>query len=221
MFCDSYGNISLRNLASLMLDVSIDQANILEENIDMTKYRWIVYQWDIDLISPIRNGYDIKITTLPTHMNKFYAYRDFFVEKDGKILARAKATLMLVDLAKMRPIKIPEDLEKAYGKEEAIYLVEKATYEKNLDYIKDLEIRKADLDSNFHVNNAVYFDLIKEITGIDDGDIKNINLVYRNEIRNKEFVRGFSQKFEKEIDFSLKSVEDGSIYCLGKIKTYV
>lgn len=154
-------------------------------------------------------------------MNKFYAYRDFFVEKDGKILARAKATLMLVDIAKMRPIKIPEDLEKAYGKEEAIYLVEKATYEKNLAYIKDLEIRKADLDGNFHVNNAVYFDLIKEITGIDDGDIKNINLVYRNEIRNKEFVRGFAQKFEKEIDFSLKSVEDGSIYCLGKIKTYV
>ena len=54
MFCDRYGYLTMRNLAALMFDVSFEQASFLEKNIDMEKFRWIAYSWEIDIKECVR-----------------------------------------------------------------------------------------------------------------------------------------------------------------------
>lgn len=216
MLCDRYGYLTMRNLAALMFDVSFEQASFVEEDIDMEKFRWIAYSWEIDIKECVRLDDEIEITTIPTHMNRFYAYRDFIVEKNGEILAKAKAVFLLMDIERLRPVKVLDDLVKAYGREEEVFTARDVKLEKDLDFIKDIQIRKADIDTNFHVNNAVYFDYIKELSDIFAKDIGYIKLVYRNEIRNKESVRALGKKSGDEFSFAL---EDGSskTYAYGKI----
>ncbi len=220
MFCDRYGYLTMRNLASLMFDVSFEQASSLEKDIDMEKFRWIAYSWEIDIKECVRLDDEIEITTIPTHMNRFYAYRDFIVEKNGEILAKAKAVFLLMDIERLRPVKILEDLVKAYGREEEVFTARDVKLEKDLDFIKDIQIRKADIDTNFHVNNAVYFDYIEELSEIFAKDIGYIKLVYRNEIRDKKSVRALGKKSKDEFSFAL---EDGfsKTYAYGKIRSDV
>lgn len=217
MFCDRYGYLTMRNLASLMFDVSFEQASFIEKDIDMAKFRWIAYSWEIDIKKHVKLDDKIEITTIPTHMNRFYAYRDFVVEKNGEILATAKAVFLLMDIERLRPVKILADLVKAYGREEEVFAPGNVKLEKDLDFIKDIQIRKADIDTNFHVNNAVYFDYISELSDIFAKDIGYIKLVYRNEIRNKESVRALGKKSGNEFSFAL---EEGpaKTYAYGKIR---
>ena len=217
MFCDRYGYLTMRNLAALMFDVSFEQASIVEKDIDMEKFRWIAYSWEIDIKEQVKLGDEIEITTIPTHMNRFYAYRDFVVEENGEILVVAKAVFLLMDIERLRPVKILDDLVKAYGKEEEVFAAKDVKLEKDLDFVGDIYIRKADIDTNFHVNNAVYFDYINELSDIFARDIGYIKLVYRNEIRNKESVRALGKKSGDEFFFAL---EDGSskTYAYGKIR---
>lgn len=217
MLCDRYGYLTMRNLAALMFDVSFEQASFLEKNIDMEKFRWIAYSWEIDIKECVRLDDEIEITTIPTHMNRFYAYRDFIVEKNGQTIIVAKAVFLLMDIERLRPVKILDDLVKAYGREEEVFTARDVKLEKDLDLIKDIYIRKADIDTNFHVNNAVYFDYIEELSDIFAKDIGYIKLVYRNEIRNKESVRALGKKSGDEFSFAL---EDGSskTYAYGKIR---
>ena len=217
MFCDRYGYLTMRNLAALMFDVSFEQASIVEKDIDMEKFRWIAYSWEIDIKEQVKLGDEIEITTIPTHMNRSYAYRDFVVEENGEILVVAKAVFLLMDIERLRPVKILDDLVKAYGREEEVFAAKDVKLEKDLDFVGDIYIRKADIDTNFHVNNAVYFDYINELSDIFAKDIGYIKLVYRNEIRNKESVRALGEKSGDEFFFAL---EDGSskTYAYGKIR---
>lgn len=221
MHCDPYSRITIRNLALFMLDTALDQEKIVEKDIDMRKFRWIIYKWDIEFLGEIKEGYDIEIQTKLTYTRKFYAYREFNVTKNGEILARARAVNMLIDIERLRPVKISEKLEKAYGTETISYKPPKIKYQEDLDSTGEIAIRLSDIDYNFHVNNAAYFDIIKEVTGIFDKDIQYINIVYRNEIRDKKVVLSKMKKNGKEIDFSLTDPKMEKTYCLGKIRTYV
>lgn len=221
MHCDPYSRITIRNLALFMLDTALDQEKIVEKDIDMRKFRWIIYKWDIEFLGEIKEDYDIEIVTKLTHTRKFYAYREFIVTKNGEILARASVVNMLIDIERLRPVKISEKLEKAYGTETISYKPPKIKYQEDLDRVGEIAIRLSDIDYNFHVNNAAYFDIIKEVSGVFDKDIQYINIVYRNEIRDKKVVLGKMKKNGKETDFSLTDPKIEKTYCLGKIRTYV
>ena len=64
VMCDKYGNLSIRNLVSLMGEVLICHSHILEKDIDMTRLRWIVYSWDIELEEKIKANDQIEVTSL-------------------------------------------------------------------------------------------------------------------------------------------------------------
>lgn len=217
MFADRYGDISIRNLAGLMFEVSYNQASIAEKEIDMNKLRWIVYSWDLDLFDTLKVADEVEVVTLSLDMKKFYAYRNFYVKRDGKLVAQAYVVFLLMDIERMRPVKTTEELLTAYGPEEAVYKPEKFSYTKEFDHSKIIATRHNDIDSNFHVNNAVYFDYVCDLCKIDSKDIRHFNIVYKNEIRNKnDFVAEFSE-YDNQIDFRLKSSVDDTIYTYGKV----
>ena len=214
---NSDGYLKNKYLLGLMFEVSFDQAEEIEDEKIMEDKRWIVYSWDIKIEKPIKAKDKIKITTFAIDMNKFYAYRNFFIEKDGEIIAKAYCVFLLFDIKKMRPVKIPKEIASAYQKENPIYKEKSQKYDKNFGSLEKIQIRRADLDSNYHVNNASYMDLLGEISGIKDQDVEFINIVYKNEIRDKKYV--FGQKCDKNDEISYQLVdENGKIYSYGKIR---
>lgn len=86
----------------------------------------------------------------------------------------------------------------------------------NFGDLEKIQIRMTDIDSNYHVNNAAYMDLLGEISNVKDQDIEFINIVYKNEIRNKNYV--FGQKAQNENEIFYRFVDgDGKIYTYGKL----
>lgn len=192
-----------------MVDLAVDHASNIEKDLGVMDGKvWLLYSWDLDLISPIRQGTEIRITTIPTHMKRFFAYRNFIVEANGEILAKAKASFILFDQDKQRAAIIDKKVLAAYGEIPEIY--SGRPYEKieNFEKLKEITIRRADFDKNHHVNNGVYFDYIKEIPGLDEGKISYIKMIYKNQIKNEEKVGLFYKKGQKKIDFKIGSEID-------------
>lgn len=217
MLCDRYKNLSIRNLISIMADISLNHSYILEKDMDMAKYRWIVYSWDVEIINAIRENDRIQVSTHVVGMNKFYAHRNFSIKRDGEIIVKAYGVFLLVDIDRMRPVKMMPELIETYKRDEKIYEKPSITYIKDFDESKEIIVRYTDIDSNFHVNNAVYFDYINDLCKFDIKDIKFFNIVYKNEIRNKKVLIGEYKKLNREIDYRLRSTEDNTIYSYGKI----
>lgn len=210
------GYLKMKYLLGFMSEVSFDQAEKTEDKEMMKDKRWLVYSWDILIKEPIKARDKIKVTTFAVDMNKFYAYRNFIIEKDKEEIGLAFCSFLLFDLNRMRPIKIPENLTKSYQKEKAVYIEKKQKYSKEFKKPIKIDIRKNDIDLNGHVNNAAYMDLIREISDIKDQDIGYINIVYKNEIRDKNHIYGQIGKIENEESFKLID-DDGNIYSYGKI----
>lgn len=116
----------------------------------------------------------------------------------------------------MRPIKIPKEIAKAYQKEKAIYEEKSHKYGDEFTNLEKIQIRYTDIDTNYHVNNASYMDLLREITKVKDQDIEFINIVYKNEIRNKKYILGENSKNKNEISYRFID-DDKKIYTYGKI----
>lgn len=214
---NSDGFLKMKYLFGLMFETSFDQAEEVEDKDIMKGKSWVVYSWDIKIKKPIKARDRIEITTFAIDMNKFYAYRNFIIKRKKEVVALAYCVFLLFDINKKRTIKLPKPIIEDYGKEEAVYIEKKQKYNKNFNKAQKIYIRKNDIDQNLHVNNASYMDLIREISDIKDQDIGYINLVYRNEIRNKKYVLG--QKATKDDEESIRLTdEEGKIYTYGKIR---
>ena len=187
----------------------------------MKKFRWIVYSWDIEMDMPIKAYDKIEVTSLVLGMNKFYAHRNAYIKRDGHIVAKAYGVFMLIDIDRMRPIKMNKDLIAAYKIDPMIYEKHHLDYRDDFTKSKEIMIRYTDIDKNLHVNNAVYFDYICDLCKLDTKDLKFFNIVYKNEIRNKDVVLGEFVESDGLIDFRLRSTEDNTIYTYGKIRKNV
>ncbi len=164
---------------------------------------WLLYSWDIKFLRPIRKGDEIEITTFPTYMKRFYAYRNFEIRKDGEIFVMAKASMVLFDRKKARASIIDEKIAAAYGENKETYSGNPYKLVKDFERGKKIQVRRTDFDQNHHVNNGIYFDYLREIEGFDEERISYIKLVYKNEIRKEDEVLLFYKKNEKLIDFKI------------------
>ena len=184
-----------------MLDLSFIQAEKVESNLESMKDKgWLLYSWDIKFLKTIREGDLIEITTIPTHMKRFYAYRNFIVKRDGEVLVRAKTSFILFDRSKKRAAIIDKEVQRAYGEEEELYKGEGYKIRKGFTNEIKIQIRKADFDKNGHVNNAIYFDYLMEIY---DRKPSYIKLIYKNEIREGDEPTLFYKTEDEKVDFKI------------------
>lgn len=206
MYCNEKGIVTIKNLTGLMLDLAFKQSERLEKNLSiMDGKAWLIYAWDIEFSSPIYEGSEIEITTFPTYMKRFYAYRNFEIRRNGEIVVRAKASMVLFDRKKGRASIIDEKIAAAYGKNEETYSGNPYKLAKDFEKEKEIQVRRADFDQNHHVNNGIYFDYLKEIQGFDEEKVSYIKLIYKNEIRKEDDVLILYKENDNEVDFKIES----------------
>lgn len=145
---------------------------------------WILLYWHIVVKEYPSLGEKITISTIPYEFKGFLGKRNFFMEKgDGTVIAKADSLWSLLDMQKMIPAKIPDEVVQTYPKEDKIdmeYLSRKITVEGEERRGESLVIQRHHLDCNNHVNNGQYIKIAG--TCLPEGfEIRQMRAEYRKQ----------------------------------------
>ena len=180
------GQIKLRNF----LDYLQDTASLAVEDLEGSTselmargYAWVLTRYEIEFTAEDLPSLDdvIKINTFHDPNHGYGTLRVFKVSKiNQNILAWAKTSWLLLDLAAGRPVKPVEHLPEILTRDnESISPDFREIPKLNLNNIIEApcEIRFHDLDVNGHANNAAYFEWVFEASRyIQDFDLMKYKL---------------------------------------------
>lgn len=171
---------------------------------------WVLSYWHIVVEEYPDLGENIKIGTLPYEFRGVLGKRNFFMEKeDGKRIVKADSLWTLLDMKKMFPAKIPEEVWQSYPKEEKIemeYLPRKITITGKEESGEAVMIQKHHLDCNDHVNNGQYIK-IAFVYLPEDFKIAQMRAEYKKQAHLGDMVYPYIYTEEKKITVSLCNEE--------------
>ena len=139
---------------------------------------------------------DLILTTEPRGYNKLFAYRDFKLKKDEKIIARMTSMWSLVDVNNRSIVNIQSVLGNnpnmpVYSKREDDLSFGKISPLKNVYCQKDFEVRYNDLDVNGHANNGNYIVWAFEPLSFEfknSHKIKILDMIFKKEAKFGETI---------------------------------
>ena len=215
VFCGTNSKIRLNKLFDYMLECSMKQEDILKEKLKDLNGNWVIYQWDVDIYDMPDKFDDLTIQTYHTYTRKFYAFRNYDVFKNDKLIVRAKTKWLLENREKKLPMRITDELGKIYGREDGYEVLEKDVELIDGNYVKcgEYTVRKTDIDYNFHANNARYIEWIENY--LDDDTIKKVEVVYKKELKLDETVEIYKLVENSNIYFKL--ISNGVLKTIIKI----
>lgn len=197
---DPKGHIRISSYMDFMADCGLSQdeeygfviADLCKDN-----YTWMLVDYEINIYRYAGYKEKIKVVTYIEGMNKFYAQRCFEIyDCDENLILKGKTLVILVDAKKRRPISIAEEHYIAYGVKEKNTKIGKNRIKlkscESIDYLKEFEIKYADLDLNSHVGNANYIQLSLEPIPLDiikEHMCTSIYIKYNKELKYNEKVK--------------------------------
>lgn len=186
---------------------------------------WVLLKYRIEFSEYPTDIQKLTLRTEPRGCNKLFAYRNFELSSNEKILARASSLWTLVDFKTMdivnvenilseNPIMnkfIPTEDDLKFGKIQPI---------SNNDYSEEFKVRYNDIDVNMHANNANYIIWALEPLPYEfktEHKLKNIDIVYKKEIKYGEKLISNVQMLENNITVhALKNSITNEDLCLLK-----
>ncbi|HIY57404.1 MAG TPA: acyl-[acyl-carrier-protein] thioesterase [Candidatus Tetragenococcus pullicola] len=199
---DVNATMTMTSLVAVAIKVSEEQCAQLGVGSDFVHQfglTWIVTNYQVFIERLPEVGETIRITTEPIAYNKYFCYRNFLVEnEEGQELVRMETVFTLMDIKKRRISSVPLEVI-------APFESEKTTKIKRLPKIapinerqgQNFRVRFFDIDSNGHVNNAVYFTWLLDVLGYDF--LTNYVPKYIN------------IRFEKEVEYGSEVASDYEI----------
>ncbi|MGB9731089.1 MULTISPECIES: acyl-[acyl-carrier-protein] thioesterase [Calditerrivibrio] len=138
---------------------------------------------------------EITIKTWSRGLKSFKAFRDFEVFNNGKLIANATSYWFFIDTKRKRIAKVPEEVQKMYGYHDMAtnISIDDSEPPHLEDFFLDKQqiIRYSDIDSNGHLNNVIYLNMLED-TLKGHGIMKKIKEYYIS--------------FKKEITYNLLSI---------------
>ncbi len=163
--------LTLQALMDYLQDCCSFQSEDLGVGVDyLAKERraWMLCAWQIELGRMPQMGETIRVNTWPYDFKGFYGYRSFTVEQeDGEVLVRANSLWIFMDMDRMRPARISEELIAAYrdsfGEKPAGGAGErKITVPAGGESRDPVAVAKFFIDTNHHMNNSRYVTVAEE-----------------------------------------------------------
>lgn len=195
---DTSRYLRLDSLVSLLQESAILHSELVGFDVDyMFKYNvaWVMNKFALVIHEYPFLRDNITIKTWSRGIKSFKAFRDFEVYKDGKMIAHATSFWFFIDTKKKRISKVPEEVQKMYGYHDiSTNVVINDSEPALLDdtyFEKHQVIRYSDIDSNGHLNNVVYLNMLQD-TLYANGVSKNIKEYYIS--------------FKKEINYDMKEI---------------
>ena len=135
----------------------------------LSEYRaaWVLNFWQLDIIQRPALGQEIEILTFPYEFRGVIGRRNYQMSGlGGEVLARANAIYTLMNMEKHVPFKPDEKMLKAYTLEKCLdmeYLPRKIVFMGEGTPSDPVTVKRHDLDTNEHMNNAQYVDMALDI----------------------------------------------------------
>lgn len=166
---------------------------------------WVLSYWHIIVEEYPALGEKVQICTLPYDFRGFFGKRNFFMEKEGRRIVKADSLWTLLDMEKMLPAKVPEEVSARYPKEEKIemkYLPRKISISGEEKQAETLVIQKHHLDCNDHVNNGQYIK-IASVYLPENFVIHQMRAEYKNQARLGDIIYPYIYREENKVTVCL------------------
>lgn len=202
--CDINQQMTLPSLIQVMIKASEEQSDRLNRGssyVNQLNLGWVITNYEIEVKRLPLLGEKIIFSTLATAYNKYFCYRDFFIEDEaGNCLVTVSSVFVLMDLSTRKIKAVDEEIIAPYESEK-IKKIKRFNKMQPLSNPKTspFKVRFYDIDSNKHVNNAIYFNWLLDVLGyefLSTHTIKNVNIRFDKEI---EFGNVVDSYYETEI----------------------
>lgn len=170
--CDVNQTMTLPSLVSIAIKVSEEQSSLLQR--DKTYIRnlgvtWVIVSYHITLQRLPYVGEKVTFSTEAKEYNKYFCYRYFWVhDKTGNELVKIEAVFALMGIEDRKLSRVSEEIIAPYESQK-ISKIKRYPRIGKIDHGKkqSYRVRFYDIDSNLHVNNAVYFNWVFDVLGFE------------------------------------------------------
>lgn len=153
---------------------------------------WVLNSWQIIFDKQMKMGDNIKVSTWAYGFDKLFGYRNFMItDEKGEKCVRAASRWVLIDPKTMRPLKIsPQDVE-MYETEEKLemdYGKRKIAVPEDLSVKENIKVRRYQIDTNGHMNNAWYVKIAMEYIE-NKKNVRQLRAEYRKSAVISDIIR--------------------------------
>lgn len=192
------------SLLNFLQDIASDNAEKLGFGysfVSKNNLGWFLLKYRMEFSEYPVNVEKLLIKTQPRGCNKLFAYRDFIVFDDNKVLGKIFSCWSLVNLNTKTSVLpqnyIKSEYMQAYKKLEDDLNFKKIKPLIKIDIEKEFEIRFDDLDVNSHVNNCNY--IIWALETLDFKfrslhKIKTVDIYFKKEVK-------FGSRIVSQVEF--------------------
>ena len=148
-------------------------------------------------------GEQIRIVTEPTEFNRYFCYRSYWVyDSEDTELLRIDMSFVLMDIENRKMSSVDAELMAPYESPQVKKIRRWPKIEKVEGNQKQLyHVRYYDLDSNHHVNNAMYFNWLIDVLGYDfmtAHEPTYVNVKFDKEVLYGNDIESFYEVIEAE-----------------------
>lgn len=167
---DHTKHLTLTGIVNYFQDCSTFQSEDIGlgiEFLESHKRGWVLSSWQIIVNRYPKIGDTIEVETWATGFDKLYGTRNFVMkDENGELLACANSIWVFMDMEKGRPTKPTEEEIQAYELEPKFpmeYAPRKIDLPEGWEELPAFPVRKAQIDTNGHVNNSRYIEMALEL----------------------------------------------------------
>ena len=186
---------------------------------------WVLLKYRIEFNEYPTDIGNLTLRTEPRGYNKLFAYRNFELLNNKKVIAKASSMWSLVDFVNKSLVNvesvvnnnpymiklIPNESDLKYDKIPALSLI---------DFQKEFEVRYNDIDVNMHANNGNYIVWALEPLSHEfrtTHKLKNIDMVFKKEAKyGEKLISNIQMLNENTTIHSLKHSETQEDLCILK-----
>lgn len=166
--CGEDGRLSLGAVVDYFQDTATFQGEHLGIGVGYLKKQhiaWILTSWQIITDHFPKLAEPVTVQTWAYDFRGFYGLRNLVLnDRDGRPAAWANSVWVLMDMERMRPVKVPQKLLDLYGTEaplEMEYSPRKVDEPEGGEDMDPFAVTRMHLDTNHHVNNGQYIEMAR------------------------------------------------------------
>ncbi|GMS54347.1 acyl-[acyl-carrier-protein] thioesterase [Enterococcus raffinosus] len=204
--CDINQNMTFPALLSVAIKASSDQSDELERGTDYINtlgITWVITQTEVTINRLPQVGEQIRIVTGPTEFNRYFCYRSYWVyDSEDTELLQIDMSFVLMDIENRKMSSVDAELMAPYESPQVKKIRRWPKIEKvEADQKQLYHVRYYDLDSNHHVNNAMYFNWLIDVLGYDfmtAHEPTYVNVKFDKEVLYGNDIESFYEVIEAE-----------------------
>ncbi|MGM0123486.1 acyl-ACP thioesterase [Enterococcus sp. AZ194] len=170
--CDINQTMTFPSMLGVVIKTSEEQSDKLDRGSEFVAsfgLTWVITNYQMAITRLPKVGEIIDVTTQALEYNKYFCYRNFWVhDQEGNELVAIESVFVLMDLKNRKMSSVIEEIIAPYESEK----IKKIKRAPKMEKIQQAEVipyrvRFYDIDSNQHVNNAMYFNWMIDVLGYD------------------------------------------------------